>query len=67
MEPHIEIKKVELDLKRSGVGVPYHPTCIRLGLVLASVDGSRIGCAPPSIPATHHPGVLDLVQQLVTR
>ena len=64
------IGRVELDLKRSGVGVPYNPKATSelgsdgLGLIVAVKIGVGLGLLPPSYPATHHPGVLDLVQHV---
>ena len=70
---------VELDQVNVVGGVPYQPDC-SLMLIQASVSltsGVRgvLGGAcmvfapwcllPPSVPASHHPGVLHLVQHLL--
>ncbi len=64
---------VELDLINEVGGVPDEPCCQNLVLNSLSPDhwcqvcerGASCSCSLPTDPATHRPGVLDLVQHLV--
>ena len=54
--------------KTKWVGAPHNPIVYQtrsdcLQEDWGSLEREGSGCCPPSIPATHHPGVLDLVQQ----
>ena len=54
---------VKLDQINEVGGVPHSHWMQDVALQLVLGYGSA-SCAPPTIPAAHHPGVLDLVQQL---